>query len=89
MGAPVLTEKNLKERKELGFYKEAIAELSPEDRGATKYRIREWKPIYTKILVLVQKGMTSAQIAAEAELGYTVRQVNHIIKDPLFRMKLT
>ena len=88
MGAPNILKETARERKELGFYKEAMAELTPDDRQGTKYRIREWKPVHTKILVLVQKGMTGPQIAAEAEIGYTLKQINHIIKDPLFRMKL-
>ena len=88
MGAPDLTKETKRERKELGFYKEAIAELLPEDRLGTKYRIREWKPVHTKILVLVQRGMTGTQIAAEAEIGFSLVQINRILRDPLFRMKL-
>lgn len=77
------------ERKALSFYREAVAELDPGTRGATHYRIKEWKPIYTKILVLTQRGMTVQQIAQEAEIGYTVRQLLQIIRDPLFRLRLT
>lgn len=76
-------------KKKLAFYKEAVAELDSDARGATRYRIREWKPIYTKILVLVQKGMTPAQIALEAEIGHTKRQISQLLRDPLFRLKLT
>ena len=75
----------------LSFYRQAVAELSPEGEGGrhTRYRIKEWKPLYTKVVVLLQKGMTVAQIAQETEIGLTTRQLKLLLKDPLFRLKMT
>lgn len=84
-----VVEEKTSDRKALSFYKEAVAELSPEGVRATHYRLKDWQPIHTKILVLVQKGMTPSQICEEAEIGYTANQIKRIIKDPLFRFKLT
>ena len=84
-----MSDEEREKRKTLGFYKEAVAELQ-SDSGLrlTKYKLRDWRPVYTKILVLYQKGMSAAQIAALGEIGFSVRQIKEIIEDPLFRLKL-
>lgn len=85
-----VTPEGLKDRKALGFYKEAVAELEGASGVArNRWRLKEWKPVYTKVLVLHQKGMSVAQIAAMAEIGFSARQLQAIIRDPLFRLKLS
>ena len=75
----------------LSFYRQAVADLSPEgEKGRhTRYRIKEWKPLYTRVVVLLQKGMTVSQIAQETEIGLTTRQLKLLLKDPMFRLKMT
>lgn len=71
------------------FYREAVAELGLPSGKTTKWRIKDWNPTHTKILVMVQRGMTAAQIATAAEVSYTIKEIKRIIDDPLFRLKLS
>jgi hypothetical protein len=78
-------------KKALEFYKNATLELSKGigPGGLKRWRIKEWEPKYTKILVMYAKGMSAAQIAAQAEIGYAANFIGRIVRDPLFRLKLS
>ena len=53
------------------------------------YDVRTWKPIYTKIMILVQKGESVNEIAQRSEIGLESRQLRRIMNSPTFRLKMS
>jgi hypothetical protein len=64
-----------------------MTKKAPEDFGRD-YDIKVWRPLYTKIMILVQKGETASQIANRSEIGLEKRQLSRIINAPTFRLKM-
>ena len=61
-----------------------IGALQPENRN----KFKEWKPVYTKILVMVQKGMPLREIARSPEVDMSVGYLSKFVNSPTFRLRM-
>lgn len=52
------------------------------------FRIKEWKPVYTKILIMVQRGMRLDEISKAEEVKMNRDHLCRIVNSPLFRVRL-
>lgn len=50
--------------------------------------VKVWKPVYTKILIMVQKGVSVKEIAKRDDVGLQENQLRKIINSPTFRLKM-
>lgn len=71
--------------------KEELERISPPEKKVWRkgpYRMEKWLPAYTKILVMVQKGISIADIARSGEVPYGKQHIWQITSTPQFKMKL-